>query len=142
MDLRRIKQVFKYGKKDAEIISQMPEVNMSKSSIFRDILICYFKYNLWSNQYKKEKFWQLDAVQRLEVGKRFQQKNKEREEWLQDYFENHRFLNKWKSFKYESSAKLQHKRIEAYCKRYNIGEHCHIGHDVIIDRHHFFNGTL
>ena len=105
-------------------------------------MICYFKYNLWSNQYKKEKFWQLDAVQRLEVGKRFQQKNKEREEWLQDYFENHRFLNKWKSFKYESSAKLQHKRIEAYCKRYNIGEHCHIGHDVIIDRHHFFYGTL
>lgn len=142
MNFRRIRQVFKYGKKDAETISQMPDVNLSKSSIFRDILICYFKYNLWSNQYKKEKFWQLDPVQRKEIGTKYQQKNSEREEWLRDYFENHRFLNKWKSFKYESSAKLQHKRIEAYRKRYNIGEHCHIGHDVIIDRHHFLYGTL
>lgn len=142
MDFRRIKQVFKYGKKDAEAISQLPEVNLSKSTIFRDILKCYFKYNLWSNQYKKEKFWLLDASQRKEVGAKYKQKNKEREEWLQDYFENHRFLDKWKSFKYESSAKMQHRRIEAYRKRYNIGEHCHIGHDVIIDRHHYLNGTL
>lgn len=142
MDFRRIKQVFKYGKKDAEIISKMPEVHYGKSSIFRDILICYFKYNLWSNQYRKEKFWQLDAVQREEIGKKYQQKNKEREEWLRDYFENHRFLNKWKSFKYESSAELQHKRIEAYRKRYNIGEYCHIGHDVILERHHYLPGTI
>lgn len=142
MDFRRLKQVFKYGKKDAEKISQMPEVNLSKSFIFRDILKCYFKYNLWSNQYKKEKFWQLDVAKRKEVGETYLKKNKEREDWLKDYFENHRFLNKWKSFKYESSAELQHKRIEAYRKRYDIGEYCHIGHDVIIDRHHYLNGTL
>lgn len=142
MDFRRIKQVFKYGKKDAEVISQLPEVNLSKSTIFRDILICYFKYNLWSNQYKKEKFWLLDATQRKEVGTKYKQKNKEREEWLRDYFENHRFLNKWKSFKYESTATMQHRRIEAYRKRYNIGEHCHIGHDVIFERHHYLPGTI
>ena len=44
MDFRRIKQVLKYGKKDAELISKMPEVNNSKLSIFIDILVCYFKY--------------------------------------------------------------------------------------------------
>ena len=142
MDFRRIKQVVKYGKKDAEIISKMPEVNLSKSFIFRDILKCYFIYNLWSNQYKKEKFWQLNDAQRKEIGTRYKQKNKDREEWLKDYFENHQFLNRWKSFKYESSAKLQHKRIEAYRKRYNIGDHCHIGHDVMLERHHYLPGTI
>jgi acetyltransferase-like isoleucine patch superfamily enzyme len=142
MDFRRLKQVIKYGKKDADTISKMPETNLSKYSIFKDILICYFKYNLWSNQYKKEKFWQLDPVQRKEIGTKYQQKNSEREEWLRDYFENHRFLNKWKSFKYESSAKLQHRRIEAYRKRYNIGDFCHIGHDVIFERHHYLPGSM
>ena len=36
---------------------------------------------------------------------------------------------------------MQHRRIEAYRKRYNIGEHCHIGHDVIFERHHYLPGT-
>lgn len=142
MDFRRIRQVFKYGKIDAETISKVPDVSMSKWSVFRDILKCYFKYSLWSNQYKKEKFWQLDAAQRKEVGEKYLRKNKEREEWLKDYFDNYKFLIKWSSFKYEGSAELQKKRIDAYCKRYNIGEHCHIGHDVIIERHHYLNGTI
>lgn len=38
MNIRRIRQVLKYGKKDAETISQMPDVGISKSSIFRDII--------------------------------------------------------------------------------------------------------
>lgn len=142
MNFRRLKQIFKYGKKDAEAISQMQDVNLSKASIFRDILKCYFKYNLWSNQYKKEKFWALLPQQRDEIGKKYQLKNKAREEWLKDYFENHRFLIKWSSFKYEATADMQKRRIEAYRRRYDIGEHCHIGHDVIIDRHHYLNGSL
>lgn len=142
MDFRRLKQVFEYGKKDAEAISQMQDVNLSKASIFRDILKCYFKYGLWSNQYKKEKFWQLSPEQRDEIGKKYQLKNKEREEWLKDFFANHRFSIKWSSFKYEATADLQKKRLDAYCSRYTIGNHCHIGHNVIIQRHHFLWGTI
>lgn len=141
MNIRRIKQVWKYGKKHAEqIASENPGVK--QSAIFRDILRCYFKYNLWSNQYLKERFWQLSSEQRDKTGKNYQKKNREREEWLKDYFDNHRFLIKWSSLKYEATAELQKKRIEAYRKRYDIGKHCHIGHDVIIDRHHYLNGTL
>ena len=142
MNIRRLLQVIKYGKKDAEIISHLPEVGLSKWAVFKDIVINYLKYNLWSNQYKKEEFWKLDAKRRNEVGQKYKQNNADRERWLHDYFENYRFLNKWKSFKYESSAQQQHRRIEAYRKRYTIGESCFIGHDVIIDRHHYLNGTL
>lgn len=142
MRLRRLLQVLKYGRNDADIISKSSEVRLSKSVIFRDIIKCYFKYDLWSNQYRKECFWQLPKARREEIGQKYKQKNSDKEDWLKDYFENYRFLNKWKSFKFESTARLQHKRINAYRTRYTIGEHCFIGHDVIIDRHHYLNGTL
>lgn len=41
MDFRQFKQLLKYANHNAEAISQMPEVNLSKSYIFRDILKCY-----------------------------------------------------------------------------------------------------
>ena len=39
--IKRIIQLFTFGIKDAVEISQMPEVNLSKSYVFRDILKCY-----------------------------------------------------------------------------------------------------
>lgn len=141
MNLRRMKQVWKYGIKHAEqIASENP--NVKQKAIFHDILRCYCKYGMWSNQYLKEKFWELPSEKRKEIGEKYLLKNKEREEWLKDYFNNKKFLNKWSSFKYESTAELQNKRLEAYCSRFNIGNNCHLGHDVIIDRHHYLNGTL
>lgn len=142
MNFIRIRHVFEYGRKDAELISQMPDVNLSKSSIFRDILKCFFKYNMGSNEYKKERFWQLPTEQREEIGRNYYLKRKKQEEWSKGFFENHRFLIKWSSFKYESSSRLQRKRRKAYCKRYNIGDGAFIGHGVIIDRHHYTEGKI
>lgn len=145
MNFRRIKQVLKFGWRDANEINAQITSNTNKRGtlqIFSDIICCYFRYHLWSNQYKKEKFWQLDCEQRDVIGNAYKKKNDDKEAWLQDYFENHRFLVKWSSFKYEATASLQKKRIEAYRKRYNIGKGCHIGHDVILDRHHYLFGTL
>ena len=136
--IRRIIQLFKYGWRDAEEISHMQDIGLSKSFIFRDILKCYFKYGIRSIIYKKERIWQFPQEKREELGDTYRLK----EEWLQDFFENHRFLIKWSSFKYEASAKLQQKRIEAYCQRYDIGENCFIGHDVLFERHHNLWGTL
>lgn len=131
--IRRLIQVFKYGKQDAEAISQMPDVNLSKSAIFGDILKCYLKYGLRGVEYKKEGFWKLSSEQRKEVVNKYQL----RKEWLKDFFENHKFLIKWSSFKYEASPRLQQKRIDAYCRRYNFGDRCYIGHGVLITRHHY-----
>ena len=142
MNFRQFKQLLKYADQNAEAISQMPEVNLSKSYLFRDILKSYFKYHLLSIQYKNEKFWQLSPEQRDEVAKKYELKNKYNKAWARDFYENHRFLIKWSAYKYEASAKLQKKRINAYRNRYNIGEKCYIGPDVVIDRHHFLEGSL
>lgn len=140
-NFNRIKNVWKYGRMHAsQIASEYPEEK--QSSIFRDILRCYRKYRLFSNQYKKEKFWTLSEEQRDVIGNQYKEKFYKNEQWLDDFFQNGRFLNKWKRYKYESSGYLQTKRINAYRKRYDIGENCHIGHDVIIERHHYLWGTL
>jgi acetyltransferase-like isoleucine patch superfamily enzyme len=142
MDFRQLKQLLKYANQNAEEISQMPEVNLSKSSLFMDILRCYFKYHVYAIQYKKEKFWQLSPEQRNEVAKKYQEKNLKNEAWAKDYYENFRFLIKWTAYKYEATAKQQKRRAEAYRRRYNMGDNCFIGHDVIIERHHYLWGTV
>lgn len=142
MSFSRFKKLLTYANQNAEVISQMPDVNLSKSSLFFDILRCYNKYHVYAYQYKKEKFWQLSPEQRNEVAKKYSENNVKNEAWAKDYYQNFRFLIKWTSYKYEGSARLQMKRIDAYRRRYDIGEKCFIGHDVIIERHHYLWGTI
>jgi len=142
MNFRQLKQLFKYANQNAEAISLMPDVNLSKSSLFIDILKCYFKYHVYAIQYKKEKFWKLSPEQRDEIAKKYREKNLKNEAWAKDYYENFRFLIKWTAYKYEATANMQKKRINAYRRRYDIGENCFIGHDVIIERHHYLWGSL
>ncbi len=141
MNFRQFKQLLKNAKENAEAISQMPDVNLSKSFLFFDILRCY-KYHVYAIQYKEEKFWQLSREQRKEVAKKYREKNVKNEAWAKDYYANFRFLIKWTAYKYESSAKQQKRRIAAYRRRYDIGGNCFIGHDVIIERHHYLWGTI
>ena len=75
MDFRQLKQVLRYANQNAEEICQMPDVNLSKTTLFIDILRCYFKYHVYAIQYKKEKFWQLPPEERNEVAKKYREKN-------------------------------------------------------------------
>ena len=137
MNYRRFKQVCAYGWKDAAAIREKGETNKSRISIFFDMLYCYLKYNVWSNQYKKEKLYNLTKEARKEICLKYQEKNTFRDRWVKDFFDNYRFVYKWSDFKYERSASLQEKRRKAYRERYGLGENCFIGYDVIFHRHHF-----
>ena len=64
MDLRRIKQVCKYGWKDAEALSKEDSTSHGRWSIYCDILRCFFNHNVWSNQYKKENLHLLSGEQK------------------------------------------------------------------------------
>lgn len=140
MNLRRIKQVFYYGWKDAADIRK--ETQKNRLFIFGDILYCYLKYDVWSNQYKKEKIYSLVGGVRKQVCLKYQKENFKRDKWYRDFFENYKFLNKWCSLKYSQSSKLYAKRCNAYKKQYALGEGITIGYGVIITRHHFSDGTL
>ena len=142
MDFRRIKQVCEYGWKDAQAISQEKEVQKGRIAIFLDIIHCFFKYNVWSNQYKKEKLYLLSGDQKKEICLKYQEKNDFRDKWVKDFFDNYKFLNKWSSFKYEKSADLQAKRRAAYKKQYGLGDNCFIGYDVIFHKHHYVDSHI
>ncbi len=142
MDFRRLKQVFKYGWLDAKTINGEPNIDKSRLAVFCDILHCYLKYNVWSNQYKKEKLYSLSGEQRETICLKYQEKNTKRDKWVKEFFNNYKFLNKWSSFKYEQSADLQEKRRNAYKKQYGLGDNCFVGYDVILHKHHYSESCI
>lgn len=142
MNFRRIRQVCGYGWKDAQTLSQEDGVQKGKVVIFLDILYCFFKYNVWSNQYKKEKLHLVSGEQKKEICLKYQEKNTNRDRWVKDFFDNYKFLNKWSSFKYEQNADLQAKRRAAYKKQYGLGENCFVGYDVILHKHHYVDAKI
>lgn len=142
MDIRRIKQVCKYGWKDAQALSQEESSRKGRAAIFLDILQCFFKYNVWSNQYKKEKLHLLSGETKKEICLKYQKRNTKRDQWVKAFFDNYKFLNKWSSFKYERSASLQAKRRAAYKQQYGLGENCFIGYGVKFHRHHYVDAII
>ena len=142
MNFRRLKQVFRYGWKDASDIRQDGGFEKSRWVIFCDILHCFFKYNVWSNQYKKEKLYSFSKEEREQICLKYQKQNTKRDKWVKSFFDNYKFLYKWSSFKYEQSAELQAKRRTAYKKQYGLGENCFIGYGVIFHRHHYSDGNI
>lgn len=142
MDFRRIRQVCEYGWKDAVILSQEERIRKVRWSIFFDILYCFFKYNVWSNQYKKERLYLLSGEQKKEICLKCQKKNNYRDKWVKEFFDNYKFLHKWSSFKYETSASSQAKRRSAYKKQYGLGDNCFIGYDVIFHKHHYVDAKI
>lgn len=142
MNIRRVKQAVKYGWKHAGEITKSKYISFNKLNIFIDIMYCFFKYNLWSNQYKKENIWKLNKKERTIICLEYKKRNDFRNLWVKDFFQNYQFLNKWSSFKYEKSSAKQEKRRIAYKKQYGLGENCFIGYGVKIHRHHYYDSKL
>lgn len=137
MVIRRLRQVCKYGWKDALTISKNSDSHKGRLSCFIDMLYCFLKYNVWSNQYMKEKLYTLKGEEKKTICLKYQEKNTKRDQWVSAYFANHRFLYKWSNYKYETNVSLQDKRNRAYKKQYGLGENCFIGYDVKFHKHHF-----
>lgn len=135
----RLKQVIKYGWKHACLISKEYEQNRIK--IFMDIIRCYLKYDLWSNQYLKYQFWSLSKQNRDKIGHNLKQQNQVHEKWVSDYLKNKQFLFKYTSPKYEIGNKWM-KRSKAYEHHFMTGSGLVVDFNVIISRQHNLNGVL
>ena len=147
MDLTRIKQVASYGWQHAGEISKMIEngepthIN-GKLNLFFDIIRCYRQYSLWSNQYKKEKFYNLSEVERREIGLKFLENNQKKAAWTDEFYSNKRFLYKYSSIKYDTSFKLANRRNAEYQKKYNMGEGCTIRYNCLFTTTHGIIGDI
>jgi len=139
--LHRVRQVVRYGWQHAGQISREAFEGKRRISLFFDIFGCYSRYGMWSNQYLKEKFWELDKEQRHSIGTKYHEANMKKEAWLKDFYENRDFYIKYGNVKYEKES-LRAKRNEAYTKRYNAGRNLFVENDVNISRQHYMDGSI
>lgn len=139
---KRIRQVLYYGWKDAKDIIKSQNSGVSLFILYKDIIDCFRKYYLFSNQYKEHRFWTLSKNERLELGTRIGTVNRRRDEWVDYYYNNWKFLCKYKGMQWMKSPKKIVKRNTAYTKQYGFGNNAFVQYDVTLICEHFSIGKL
>lgn len=138
----RFLQVIKFGwKHSAQMASQTSNNMLRRCGIFVDMLYSFFVYKMWTNQYLKENFYNLNDDERQKLGGRYKEIGQKRDAWQKDFRQNRRFLIKYSDIKYEK-ASLRNKRNKAYMERFNTGESLMVENDVNISRQHYLNGSI
>lgn len=137
----RIAQVVRYGWRHSKVDDSNYSGLVRRLCIFADILYCFFKYKMWSNDYIKEKFYSVSSEERKRIGSYYRKKGVTRDAWQNDFRSNREFLIKYSNIKYES-YKLRNKRNQAYTIRFNAGKGLMVEYDVNISRQHYLNGTI
>ena len=140
LEKKRIKQVRQYGWKDAKEIA--PLANKGKVAVWLDIISCFRKYYIFSNQYKAKEAWKLNDKEREQLLKPLGEKNRYRDDWTVWKYENAAFIDKYSSVKYGSDPKLYNERLKEYMRRYNMGEGAKVSNNVTIERNHYLEGSI
>lgn len=140
--LHRLRQVVYYGWQHAKQISNKEYGGKRQLLLFLDIFSNYLRYGMWSNQYLKERFWELDEAKRAEKGQKYKTENNVREEWVKDFYKNRKFIAKWSRYEIEASPSQRELRNEAYSKRYGMGKGCFVEYGVELSRQHYLSGEL
>lgn len=137
--MNRFRQVLKYAWQQSKEL--VPKTGRSRCWLFCDMMRCYRKYLMWTNQYVKEQFWSRSIEERERIGADYLEKGKIRDAWQKDFRENREFLIKYMNIKYER-ASLREKRNKAYTERYHAGKNLFVEYDVNISRQHYLEGTI
>ena len=140
--MSRLSQVIQYALIHSKEISRTNGRNsLFRLRIFFDMIYCFLKYRMWTNQYVKENFHQKSKDERKRLGLQYREEGKKRDAWQKDFRENRRFFIKYGNIKYEK-ASLRKKRDKAYTKRYRTGKNLFVEYDVNISRQHYLEGTI
>lgn len=137
--MSRFFQVAKYAWKQSKELSA--KTGRKRLCLFCDMLSCFRKYLMWTNQYISEQFWSTVGEERELIGADYLEKGRVRDAWQKDFRENREFLIKYMNIKYER-ASLREKRNKAYTERYHVGKNLFVEYDVNISRQHYLDGTI
>lgn len=140
LEKKRIKQVLQYGWKDAKEIA--PLAKKGRIAVWLDIIKCFKKYYVFSNQYKAKEAWKLNEEERCQLLGALGEKNRYRDDWTVWKYENAAFIDKYSSVKYGSDPKLYNERLKEYMKRYNLGDGANVSNNVTIERNHYLKGYI
>lgn len=137
--MSRFFQVAKYAWKQSKELSA--KTGKKRLWLFCDMLSCYRKYLMWTNQYISEQFWSKGSEERERIGADYLEKGRVRDAWQKDFRDNRKFLIKYSNIKYEK-ASLREKRNKAYADKFNAGKNLFVEYGVNLSRQHYLNGTI
>ena len=138
----RLRQVSYYAQLHSKEIAQKEHRGACyRVKIYFDMLYCFLKYKMWTNQYIKENFHNRTKDERKTIGSKYIEAGKIRDAWQKDFRDNRDFYIKYGNVKYEK-ASLREKRNKAYTKRYNAGIDILVEQDVNISRQHYLDGKI
>ena len=133
--------MFIYGIKDAKFICDSSDAPRSFLLVLFDILQCFFRYGVWSNQYKNAHIYLLSGDEKVNACRKLGEDSIKRERWLKAFLDDRSFFIKYGNIKYERLS-LRSKRNKAYAKRFNAGKNLFVEFDVNISRQHYLDGTI
>lgn len=140
--MNRFRQVSHYAWLQSNDIAKAENKGVSyRLKIYYDMMRCFLKYRMWTNQYVKENFHKRTTEERDEIGAKYLESGKIRDAWQKDFRENREFMIKYMNIKYER-ASLREKRNKAYTERYHAGKNLFVEYDVNISRQHYLDGTI
>lgn len=140
--IKRAYQIIKYALIHSRNVITLEKKNsLYQIKVFLDMVNCFLKYKMWTNQYLHEKFHMKTKEDRARIGNEYLNEGIKRDNWQKDFIENRKFLNKYTLKKYELPI-LREKRNRAYKKRYNMGDNCFVEYGVELSRQHYLNGKI
>ena len=140
--MNRIRQVSHYAWLQSKDMAKAENKGTSyRLNIYYDMMRCFLKYRMWTNQYVKENFHKRTAEEREAIGAKCLESGKKRDAWQKDFRENREFLIKYTNIKYER-ASLREKRNKAYTERFHAGKNLFVEYDVNISRQHYLDGKI
>lgn len=140
--MTRLQQVSHYAwKQSKDIAPNEGKIIFYRIKVYFDMIHCFLRYRMWTNQYVKEDFHLKSKEERKELGLIYRKEGKKRDAWQKDFRENRLFFIKYGNVKYEK-ASLRKKRNKAYTKRYHAGMNLFVEYDVNISRQHYLEGTI
>ena len=138
----RFRQMLHYARIDSKKLSEIDSCNKSRLLFFIDIVYCFIKYRIRSNQYVSNKFYALDKHSREELGRSIGNNNIRQDKWYDEWYKERRFIKKYSNIKYDTTFSLRKKRESAYSSRYNIGKGLDLQYNVDINKSHCLDGEL
>lgn len=140
--MNRFQQVSRYAWiQSKDVANAEQQGSRYRIRIYLDMMRCFLKYRMWTNQYVNENFHKRTPEEREEIGTLYLKSGKKRDAWQRDFRENREFLIKYMNVKYER-ASLREKRNKAYAERYHTGKGLFVEYDVNISRQHYLEGTI
>lgn len=138
----RFRQMLHYARIDSKKISEYDSCRKGRWLIFFDIVYCFIKYRIRSNQYVNYKFYAIDKQKRDDLGRRIGDNNIFQEKWFVDWYKERKFIEEYSNIKYDTTFSMRKKREKAYRRRYNIGEGLDLQYNVDINKNHYLEGEL